>query len=369
MKILYIIPVFLFCSLLSNAQNEEDALRFSRVFTSGSARMTAMGGAFGALGGDLSAISINPGGIGVFRKSEFSFTSNLDFSKITSMRYERDKNAYLIGSLGAVFSFNLGDKKWKNVNFAINYNNLNNFNRNSLLGGHTSSNSMVDVWRLEADGTMRDNLNMMTTDLAYNAYLLNLKEGSNNEYDIPLIDQDKMQQQKLIQERGYQGEYTISGGANYNDKFYFGIALGIQNIHHRYYSNYMEGIPKGTETNSQLDYFNFEQESKTTGTGVNFKAGFIYRPIPQIRIGASVHTPTYYNLDMEAYNHLSAWYFESPDPESDETAYGSGAGTSFSYKLQTPWRATAGVAFVLGQKAIISADYEFVDYSRSESVV
>ena len=43
-----------------------------------------MGGAYGALGGDLSVLGVNPGGLGVFRKSEFSLTSVLDFSTVKS---------------------------------------------------------------------------------------------------------------------------------------------------------------------------------------------------------------------------------------------------------------------------------------------
>ena len=82
MKILYILPTLLLFFFFVSAQNEEDALRFSRQTPFGSARVTAMGGAFGALGGDLTTLSTNPGGIGVFRKSEISFTSMLDFAHV-----------------------------------------------------------------------------------------------------------------------------------------------------------------------------------------------------------------------------------------------------------------------------------------------
>ena len=65
MKIAYILTLMLFFSLFASAQNEEDAIRFSRISPFGTARSAAMGGAFGALGGDLSTLSTNPGGIGV----------------------------------------------------------------------------------------------------------------------------------------------------------------------------------------------------------------------------------------------------------------------------------------------------------------
>ncbi len=50
-------------------QNVDDALRYSQIFYSGTARFNSMGGAFTALGGDISTLSQNPAGIGVFRSS------------------------------------------------------------------------------------------------------------------------------------------------------------------------------------------------------------------------------------------------------------------------------------------------------------
>jgi len=365
MKVIYLLPVFLLLSLFVSAQNEEDALRFSTLHAYGSARMTAMGGAFGALGGDLSALSLNPGGVGVFRRSEVSFTSTLDFDKVTSGRFDRDRNTYLIGTLGFALSFETGDKKWKSVNFGFNYTTLNNFNRNAMLGGHLSASSLADVWLQEANGTKRDDLNPFTTSLAYDACILLKKENSDDQYMIPFNEGDQVEQRRFMKERGYQGEYAISLGTNYDDKLYLGFTLGVQSIHYRSYANYMEGMPEGEETTSKLSHFNFEQEFETSGMGVNFKVGAIYRPIPLLRLGFSVHTPTFYSLDADAYNHVSAWYFEPPLADDANTAFGNGAAATFAYKLKTPWRMIASVAGVFGQKALLSFDYEYVDYANA----
>ena len=53
-----------------SAQNLEDVLRYSTEDLNGSARYQALGGAFGALGGDLSAITNNPAGSSVFALNE-----------------------------------------------------------------------------------------------------------------------------------------------------------------------------------------------------------------------------------------------------------------------------------------------------------
>ena len=59
-------------SLMASAQATFDVLKMSETELSGSSRYMSMAGAFGALGGDASAVTINPGGIGVFRSSDIS---------------------------------------------------------------------------------------------------------------------------------------------------------------------------------------------------------------------------------------------------------------------------------------------------------
>lgn len=66
------------------AQSAIDAYRFSQPDLRGTARFMGMGGAFGALGGDLSTLSQNPAGIGVYRSNELGFTLDLDVQKSTS---------------------------------------------------------------------------------------------------------------------------------------------------------------------------------------------------------------------------------------------------------------------------------------------
>ena len=202
MKIVCILTLMLFFSLFASAQNEEDAIRFSRIFPFGTARSAAMGGAFGALGGDLSTLSTNPGGIGVFRKSEANFTSMLDFAHAKTGKFDYEKNMYLLGDLGFVLSFSPMSDKWKNVNIGFNYTNLNNFNKNIYQGNFISKgSSLIDVWKAEADGKPTSDLNPFTTRLAYDAYLLNLPEGSkDNIYDIPINNTHSVEELKYTKE-------------------------------------------------------------------------------------------------------------------------------------------------------------------------
>ena len=50
----------------------------STSYYQGSAKSVAMGNAMGAVGQDFSSISINPAGLGLFRKPTFTFTPSIN---------------------------------------------------------------------------------------------------------------------------------------------------------------------------------------------------------------------------------------------------------------------------------------------------
>ena len=129
----YKIAIFVgLISIFAQAQDINDALRFSQDFQSGTARFRAMGGAFGALGGDLSSIGINPAGSSVFANSQVGITLGSYNAKNTSTYYgnsnsENDSN-FDISQAGAVYVFRNTDQNsnWKKFALAINYENNRN---------------------------------------------------------------------------------------------------------------------------------------------------------------------------------------------------------------------------------------------------
>ena len=68
-------------AFISNAQTlgyNDIGVLFAKETVNGTARYNAMSGAFGALGGDLSAIETNPAGAAVFLNSEFAISLNIN---------------------------------------------------------------------------------------------------------------------------------------------------------------------------------------------------------------------------------------------------------------------------------------------------
>lgn len=366
MKKTLFFSIIMAVGMVAAAQNYEDILRFSMTNATGTARATAMGGAFGALGGDLSSISINPAGIGVFRKSEFSVTPLLNFNNTDADGGTADKTSFQLGTIGIVATISGGESDWKSFNFGFNYTQLNNFNRKADMAIQNSSTSQLDAYAIEADNTKPDLLDPFTLRQAYDTYLINPDDDLY--YHSALGEGEMINQYKLLKEKGYQGEYAFSFGANYKDKLYMGLTLGLQATYFRCRSQYTELGEQ--DAPSGFDSYDFYEEMRITGFGSNVKLGVIYRPIPQLRIGAAIHTPTWYpDMDYRRETFYDAYYWTDTDPNTgreDGESHSQGCFDKYNFSMRTPWRAVLSLATVMGQKAILSADYEYVDYGSAK---
>jgi hypothetical protein len=98
---------------------------FSKDDNYGTARFEAMSGAFGALGGDISSLGINPAGASVAKKSVFSATLSNRNTEFSSMYYGNTTNTqdnYLdISQAGGILSFDTAyNSEWNR--FALSFN-------------------------------------------------------------------------------------------------------------------------------------------------------------------------------------------------------------------------------------------------------
>ncbi len=371
---LLLVPLY-----LAVGQNEVDALRYSFLTHGGSARYTAMSGAFGALGADFSSLSTNPAGIGTFKKSRFMFTPIFILSSVDAdyrgQVTNNEKTSFNLSNLGLLLnlkSYDEDDSGWKSVAFGIGYNRLKNFNREVTIRGHNDNSSMLDQFMLNSDNVQPEDLynNYMEPEFqAYDTYLTDTIPNSGYLYIHPWFDAYDLAQEKRIKTRGGISEMVFSLGGNYADKFQIGASFGIQNIRYIEKSEYTE-----TSGSSNLSSYTFTENLETKGTGYNFKLGVIYRVNNFARFGLAFHTPTFYKLkDVYSYSISSSW-ISSPDPATTNTEFYSdtealnGEGLTeneYTYELYTPWRVVTSAAFVVGRYGIISADYEYVNYSKA----
>lgn len=364
-KLIIILLAVTATSVNLNGQTSGDALRYSRIFYSGTSRFVGMGGAFGAVGADFSTLAINPAGIGLYQSSEISLTiapmiSNSQSDYYGSISTDNKVN-FSLGNFGFIFTIKPSKNKsggLKNFNFGFGMNRQNDFNNKVYISGENPTSSMIQSYVnvLNTDGTP-------PSDYPFDIGLA---------YDCNLIYQDSMSgrylcdaryggvhQSKIINSYGSINEMDFSFGGNFNDKLYFGITIGVPFI--RYYENSLYQESDNADTIPEFNYAKYWYSLQTHGTGVNFKAGIIYRPLNWFRVGLSVHTPTWYPSMQDE------WY-SSMESNFTTTAWNSTRYSpigNYSYQLVTPFRATCGLAFMLGQYGLISADYEYVNYSQA----
>lgn len=348
-----------------NAQSDADALRYSQTSIAGTARSIAMGGAFGALGGDFSSIAINPAGLGIYRKSEFTISSSLYFNQTTTDFLGRtateNKFNFNIPNFGFVFTHRTqADRKdqqgWKSVSFGIGLNRIQNFHSQSFYESLNSHNSMLNHFVESANNSIT--LDPFYEQLAYDAGLIYPINDSTDEYTSDVEPQGTypITQRRSSTTRGAISEWDISLGANYNNIIYLGGSLGVTSLRFVDESTYSEEdrdniIPV-------LNSYSLQQDVTTTGTGINLKLGIIVRPAEWVRIGAAFHSPTLYASMHDDYKNTI-----KSSLENIPTSPASSPDGSYDYSLLTPFKAVGSVAFVIAKSGLISADYEFTDYA------
>ncbi|MCX6256889.1 MAG: hypothetical protein NTW49_03180, partial [Bacteroidia bacterium] len=352
----------------ATAQNEEDALRYSQEFYGGTARFMGMGGAFGSLGGDFSSLSINPAGLGIYRKAEFTLTPDFQYNKSNSSYYGTNFEDFKyntglsnIGIVGVIKSGN--EHGWISTNVAFGYNRLNNFDYNTTIIREKATSSLVDVMVHNANAEnpapkFDSNKKVVIDDpvarIAYDNQLIYLNPDSTRFVSDFTGSNYGQSQRRTIESSGYTGEYVISVASNFNDKIYVGGTMGIQKVDYETHFNHTEdNIPADI---SFLNSFTYSEDLRTTGTGMNFKLGIIGKPLDWLRIGAAVHSPTFYDL-------TDKYYYEV----NSNLSFDNGGPVKYigenDYKITTPLRAIGSVSVVLAKLAIVSMDYEVVDYS------
>ncbi len=368
MKHLIIISVLISFLSQAKAQTIADAYLLSNQKVNGTARASAMGNALGAVGGDFTSLSINPAGIGIFRSSELEFTPTIksNSSDLTLMgnTYNDSKFQVKLNNIGftGVVPINNENSGIVSFNYGIGYNNLLDFNQNFYARNNNSSLSFLDnivsYANSEALSNAYLNQNISQVEyrdwpakLAWDSFLINpTLDDEGNEIDGSyaslLYENEKVNQRKSYSRSGGIDEFVLSGGMNFNHKFYLGATVGFQNVDLRQVAEYTETFGN--------NFYTFGEDYSLEGTGYNFKFGAIFKPTNCFRLGLALHTPTYYVLKEEKQIYIDA---ELQDHQ------GSDGFNNYEYNLYSPWKAVFSGAYVFGKKGLISIDAEYLDYS------
>ena len=376
-------------ALNQSAVSAMDMFNLSQTqFSFGTARAAAMAGAFTSLGADLSSMSINPAGLGMYRHNEVAITPMLSFgnSKTTGNRFERTRNTnFGVSNLGFVLKLRESAKGITAINFGFGYNRLADFNHTYSTKVAGSDVSIADAYarQLQSAGLTSAYLNgdnfywgdvepaLWGASLGYFTGMVGDKSGA---WGRDMMANPTVGQFATVKNSGSVGEYLVSLGLNINNKVYIGASLGIHSVYMRrdvYYGESYEYSAKPS-LDYCMDYANYDQSSRISGAGVNFKLGVVYRPIEGLRLGFAFHTPTYYSLtykyragmtsavkslttNPDGYTLDSQGYINPPFSEATARLVDDGPD---SWEFLSPSCMLFGASYTIGQFAVISVDYE-----------
>ena len=403
-KTALIFLVTMAAAFAGHAQTAYDAFLFSESNYEGTARTVAMGNAFTALGGDLGSISINPAGSAVAKYSQFAITPSLTFTTNTTQgvspyadgylpyfenEYRNTHTAFSLPNFGITFNWNTHRSSGlKNLTFGFVSNCSNSWNEDLYAAGTNSTTSFMGSMAANAtangyrgselylDGAYdyypwKDvvgyHSGMFSTfgghdDLFVGASELIIDHNGNTEIALG----GPLKQSYGRQVRGRNNDYIFNFGANISDFLYFGANLGFTAMNYDYAEYFKEAALDPSDFEIELDngnrmYFDrmkYNYNYYVETSGVYGKFGVILTPGAGLRLGAAIQTPTATTVREEWSHSGQTEFTDSRYDASASSPYGSD-----KYSFREPWRANFGLAWTLGQFAVISADYEMCDYS------
>ena len=381
------------------AQTVYDAAKITNKDLNGTARFVGMGGAMGALGGDISTIGTNPAGIGIYRSNDamvsFGLSAYGTESNYMGNKINSDKVRASFDNAGFVLATKIGNATTlRYVNFGFNYHRAKSFYKNMSMKGNLGDHSQTFQMAEQATGITDwgnypydDNNIGWLSVLGYDSWLISnlttkvtdvpYKDKNGNQiYNIngePLYEMPGsfygMTENGLAnfrsEERGGVDQYDFNISFNISDRVYLGMTIGAYAVNYDKYSIYSENY-SGDYTGEGYDLVSM---NKINGSGFDLKFGAIVRPFEYspFRIGLAVHTPTYYKLDYKTSAYvLSDVYSEVTGKIEPHDIYTSDmieGDMIRQFRLQTPWTYNVSLGYTIGRNWALGAEYEYQDYS------
>lgn len=391
MKKLNLLLISILFSSAIYAQDITDALRYSQDDIQGTARFRALSGAFGALGGDLSAVSLNPAGSAVFSSSHASFSlSNNDtnndtnyfngFNSTSDSKFDLNQ-----GGAAFVFSNRNSNSPWKKFTLSVAYDKMSNYDNTWNAVGTNTNNQSIDLYFLDySNGLRLDEISAFDNEtlseayseigqvygfghqqafLGYESYILepDTNDDANTSYSSNLAN-GTFNHEYSYASAGYNGKITFNAAAQYQDNLYLGLNL---NSHIINYDRSTFLYENNSNSGSIINEIDFENTLSTRGTGFSFQLGSILKLTNEFRIGLTFDSPVWYIIEEETTQYVATVRNEGG---SDITQIINPQTVNVfpSYQLQTPGKLTGSLAYIFGKDGLISFDYSRKDYGNTQ---
>ncbi len=390
MKAIHFLIFSIFFVTFSHAQRIPDGLRYSTEQNLGTARYTALSGAMGALGGDLSAVRSNPAGSAVFIRPNLTLSGSLTDIENRSTYFNNSEKGFSdnanLNQAGGVFVFDNHDEdsNFKKFTIAINYDISRNL-YNELYFAGNGNNSVANFFSAQAQGIPLDHLQLQQGEsisdlyrylgenrgpgaqnafLGYQAYLFDASEPGNpdNTTYISNVAGNRFNQEYLNISKGYNSKFTLNLATQITNDYYFGVNL---NTHSIYFDRGNFFLETNSNPGSIVSKIGFQNNLWVRGAGVSAQFGGIARVAENFRFGLTLDTPTWFQISEETSQYLESRH--SIDGRNRTTTVDPRIINVYDdYTLKTPGKIAASAAYIFNQQGFISFDYSYKDYSNME---
>lgn len=399
-----IILLSLSACISAGAQSMYDAYTFAETNYIGTAKSAALSNAVTALGGDLGTIGINPAGSAVAGYSQFVVSPGLSLSMgRTHYALSPSSPADLgVNTWNPVFKLpNIGMSAryepydaglLRSFTFGFVVNTVNDYNSRMISSGmNPMSSRFAEMAAAATDlniapsalssSNFYDNAaysNYWDTALGYDIGLIN-SYGTDNEYvgcSEVLTDKgdhfvpSALRQTSTVTHIGYRTDVIMNLAMNFGDSFFLGLNIGMPIGEYTNIENFaevaqtVEDFPVSftyDDASTEDTYFSdaayrYNYYAKTTG--IYAKAGFIWLPTDNLRLGLAYQTRTMTTID-------ESWQHSGRVAYANGKSY-SGAGKDgwYRYDFYSPSVLNAGIAWTFGRRGLVSVDYELTDYGH-----
>ncbi len=385
MRKVLLLTIGAFICNYSFSQFVDDVAKNAWFVPYGTARSVSVGGAIGALGGDITSTSVNPAGLGFYKTSEFvispSFLMNNNKADYRGSVLDNiKKSTFQLGTTGVVFGGKM-NRPGRSSAFSISINQLASYNNKVSYSGLNNYSSYSEQY-LEQLVDNNANIQSASNDypfgssLAFFTYLIDSISGPSGSLEgyrslVPVDNGNSVQQQ--YDETTGGGIYEISFGfaSNNNDKLMLGASLNVPLSFYTQDITYTETDPTNN-TNNDFAYSTFTQNHSLNGIGLNARFGLIYRPEQSLRLGLAIHTPSFMNYTDKLKAAITTDTEGYAGVQTSKSSDFSNAVDQTRYNEITPYKIVASAAYVFKeveniklQKGFITADVEYVNHRGS----
>ncbi|NBC17950.1 MAG: hypothetical protein GVY18_11630 [Bacteroidetes bacterium] len=378
----------------AEAQTARDAFRFSERLPATGARMIGLGGA--SIGGiaDPSALFTNPAGLGYATSSMVSGALNTfgvsdeAFYDVPgfSSSFDSDVTATTLGNLGYVYK---APTRRGSLVIGAAYNQTNTFERDLRFQGNNGQSTITtsflpfdNEFSIDADGGVT-----ISSDLAFAGFVAGAVE-----YFPEFLDDDPnaypfleavepgttIEQRGTVIEEGRMNEFNVGGAWEASPGVMLGLSANLAFGSYDLLNVFEEADVFGENGPAQysvllddgsllegFDFFEYRQTLETDLVGINLRAGLAGQVTPNVRVGASVETPTYYAVDEVFSTRLETFFDRGGSLSYGDDPSDSFGNGEFEYEIRSPWRLGAGATFTAANLTFL-ADAEFVDWGQLE---